>query len=387
MDTPVPPGPEGSVSIENGVCTLYFAFDIGFAIDLDHAQRILELSGQSSTQRGTLRLERPSPAWFAYSPAPLRISRTIPHPRTVAGRPLLPTLHAVLFDFGALSLAYSIPVSGDIAALSPLGAALYEERQLHADARLEAQNILKEIIGAVSKPCLIDLEEDYIIYHARRLSPAHPGSLNDQISAARLPLASLLRAEPRQLSSQEAGDALAVNISYSPNDVAIIDWNAAFVVGEEMDDVLTILEFANVELLEMRHLDNQLDLALERAFAVAARPSNLFSARQQSADLRLIARLRADASILFEQVNNALKLVGDQHLARLYRAALARFHLADWDASILRKLDTLDNLYDKSSDRAANRRMEVLEWIIILLIAFEVVAGWLWPALRAMLND
>jgi len=49
-----------------------------------------------------------------------------------------------------------------------------------------------------------------------------------------------------------------------------------------------------------------------------------------------------------------------------------RFHLGDWDASILRKLDTLESIYEKISDQASNRRMEILEWVIIFLIAFSI---------------
>jgi uncharacterized Rmd1/YagE family protein len=72
-------------------------------------------------------------------------------------------------------------------------------------------------------------------------------------------------------------------------------------------------------------------------------------------------------------VNNALKLLGDQYLARIYRLVSRRFHLDDWDASILRKLQTLESIYQKMSDQASTRRMEVLEWVIIVLIAFSIV--------------
>ncbi|MDR4465364.1 MAG: hypothetical protein MRJ66_13955 [Nitrospira sp.] len=50
-----------------------------------------------------------------------------------------------------------------------------------------------------------------------------------------------------------------------------------------------------------------------------------------------------------------------------------RFHLEAWDASILRKLQTLESIYGKMSDRAGTRRMEVLEWIIIILIALSII--------------
>jgi len=79
-----------------------------------------------------------------------------------------------------------------------------------------------------------------------------------------------------------------------------------------------------------------------------------------------------ESAMLFEGVNNAIKLLGDQYLARVYRHAAQRLHLAEWDASILRKLATLESIYEKLSDRQTNRRMETLEWIIIALIAFEI---------------
>src|SRR5947207_2604898 len=66
------------------------------------------------------------------------------------------------------------------------------------------------------------------------------------------------------------------------------------------------------------------------------------------------------------------KLVGDQYLARVYSLASRRFHLGDWDASITRKLQTIDSIYAKMADRAASRRMEILEWIIIVLIAVSI---------------
>jgi uncharacterized Rmd1/YagE family protein len=52
-----------------------------------------------------------------------------------------------------------------------------------------------------------------------------------------------------------------------------------------------------------------------------------------------------------------------------------RFHL-DEATSILRKLETLESIYEKISSQAANRRMEILEWVIILIaasIALELI--------------
>jgi uncharacterized Rmd1/YagE family protein len=55
-----------------------------------------------------------------------------------------------------------------------------------------------------------------------------------------------------------------------------------------------------------------------------------------------------------------------------YRLVSRRFHLAEWDASIIRKLQTLESIYEKISDQVSNRRMELLEWVIIILIAVSI---------------
>ncbi len=91
-----------------------------------------------------------------------------------------------------------------------------------------------------------------------------------------------------------------------------------------------------------------------------------------AADLRSLAELQVDNAALFEGVNNTLKLIGDQYLARVYRMVNRRFHLDEWDASILRKLQTLESIYEKISVQASNHRMEMLEWVIIFLIAFSI---------------
>jgi len=126
-------------------------------------------------------------------------------------------------------------------------------------------------------------------------------------------------------------------------------------------------------------LDRNLDDALDRSYeALTTRRGNsLQRLGVFGADRHRVARMQVDSAILFEGVNNALKLLGDQYLSRVYRLVSQRFHLAEWDAGILRKLQTLESIYEKMSDQVTNRRMEVLEWIIIILIAISIILPFL----------
>jgi hypothetical protein len=133
-----------------------------------------------------------------------------------------------------------------------------------------------------------------------------------------------------------------------------------------------------VELLELRWLDDQLDRVLDHSYDTLARRGGEGRWRRSfplipDREVRRIAQLQMDSALLFEGVSNALKLIGDQYLARLYRLAAQRLHLPEWDATILRKLQTAESIYQKLTDQATTRRLEVLEWIIIVLIALSTV--------------
>jgi hypothetical protein len=214
--------------------------------------------------------------------------------------------------------------------------------------------------------------EDYVIFHVENLN--EPLDANLFCSKQARQIAQILRAERQTLSDQEVDDALSARVSYGVEDVTVVDWNAALLIDREGEDVRAVLEFANVELLEMRYVDQKLDRALDQAYATLPRRSwglrRVFAS--YSADLGSLAELQVDNATLFEGVNNTLKLLGDQYLARVYRIANRRFHLDDWDSSILRKLQTLESIYEKISGQATNQRMEILEWVIIFLIAFSI---------------
>ncbi len=136
-----------------------------------------------------------------------------------------------------------------------------------------------------------------------------------------------------------------------------------------------MIEFANLQLLEYRFLDDLLDDRLSEAhrFIRPLARSWLPFWRIHDRSLRSLGELKIDANSVFERTGNALKLVGDQYLARVYQVLQSRFHLKDWERSIERSLTVVQDVYRVVSDQAANYRAEFLELIIILLILFEIV--------------
>lgn len=357
--------------IEQGTCYALFAYDIGMAINLDKAERHVS----AIKERGRIRHKARAPHYFEYRPAPLRLTQeTVP--LAFGNYRSSEAVEVMLYDFGAVTVIYRIPIAGPFDDLLSLSEILYENDALLAESRHRLDQLVRDIRPAIERPSTSNEVEDYLIFAIERCAP----SAIHTFGAPYDPMFThVLRSERTPLSDQEIHEATSCRISFSRNDSALIDWNAAIVFGQEMDDVRSVLEFVNVELLEMRTLDEQLDKALDQGYDALTRKTGrrLWLPGSHEGALTHIAQLQVDSAVLFERVANTLKLLGDQYLARVYRLASQRFHLEAWDASIIRKLQTLESIYGKMADRATTQRMEYLEWIIIVLIAISIAISFL----------
>src|SRR5438477_948383 len=91
--------------IDAGACHILFAYDIGFAIDLDHAERLIT----EQKHRATIRHKRRAPPSFQYQPLPLRITQSGP-PLGIASTRTTDTVELVMYDFGGVSVSYVVPL-------------------------------------------------------------------------------------------------------------------------------------------------------------------------------------------------------------------------------------------------------------------------------------
>ncbi|MBX3340459.1 MAG: hypothetical protein KF711_02640 [Nitrospira sp.] len=360
-----------SLVIEQGTCYALFAYDIGLAINLDEAERHVT----AIKERGRMRHKARAPHYFEYRPAPLRLIQETAS-LDFGDYRSSEAVEVMLYDFGAVTVIYRIPINGPFEGLLSLSESLYENERLLADSRHRLDQLVRDIRLAIDRPSVSPEVEDYLVFSVEHCSPSAIQALGTPFEPM---FAHVLRSERTRLSDQEIREATSCRISFSRDDTALIDWNAAIVFGEDMDDVRAVLEFVNVELLEMRTLDEQLDQALDQGYVALTRKARVTSwlPGSHEAALTQIGQLQVDSAVLFERVANTLKLLGDQYLARVYRLASQRFHIEAWDASIIRKLQTLDSIYGKMSDRATTQRMEVLEWIIIALITISIAVSFL----------
>ncbi|MFO0981104.1 MAG: hypothetical protein U1E76_05020 [Planctomycetota bacterium] len=299
---------------------------------------------------------------------------------TLGGTSVTTLTSARLFDFGGLVVSFRAPlpdVRSDRLHLSRLA-----RFQPPVDAAREiAAGLIEQLHSAIARPHLDDLTEAYTVFDLRGA-----GEEVSDLERREAPyLAELLRGEGGPLSAQEIRDALKSGVSFSPHDLVIADYDAALLWGLEasdVEDVFDILEFANSQLLELRTLDRRLDRRITALYGPPGRAGDRRGFRPRLTGslgqrLNALAELKLDSALLAERLQNAFKIIGDLYYARIYRAAAQRLHLEQWERSTERKLDVVSDIYDTTAKQIESRRLEALEWIVMILILVEVVMGFL----------
>jgi hypothetical protein len=350
-----------------------FSFDVGAEIDVERARTLLPAT---PADRGS---RRAAPAYVGHTTPPLRVSlgeQTVP-----LGRDTLPvSASMIVHEVGAITIVLTAPLACDVATLPDLTATLTGAGPLEDVARglLDVQRA--RLAPAVSKLAVTEVVEDYYVIQADRLEPAVP--IATLLERARGPLAAALRCEPEPLSPAEVEDTLRPRLSYYPDDLAIGEWNVTVLVDPDPWDAIDVLEYLNVQLLELRYFDALLDRRLADTYAltaVRARRLPLWNATLERT-IDELATVRLEVAAMVERLHNAFKTGGDIYLAKLHTRIAERLGLRFWEESVQRKLDVVQLRYALMLERVRAARNELLEATIVVLIVIEILmvfAGWL----------
>jgi len=353
------------VSEPSARCWVLNAFDVARAISLPACRTALHTEEVTAGRR---------PEWphlFGLDERPLVWSAE-PETIELAGMELVFQPRTIIYDFGSVSVALGCRLPGPVAAWRHIAEALRNPPALREVARRVLDRLLDLAGGAIEDPRRPDEVQQYTVFQLDRVAAASAGEwVRDDASS----IAQVLRGDTVTLADEEVAEALARRISYSTQDVVVIDGGAAFIVDDEFDDTLAVIDFANCERLAMRALDDDLDHAIAEASSLlrsrAWRIKRLIS--PWGRDVRRLTQLTFDAAAEFEAVENAIKLTGDHYLARIYRLTVERLDLRPFREGIARKLSSLWSIQGVFLDQTSSRRAELLEWVIIGLITLEIV--------------
>ena len=375
-----------TLQIEKGIIDVCYVFEVGESINLGLASAFIE--GDSRRQIQTKK--RSSERYFGYDPAPL-ISVEITDPFIFESLVSDRSLEYTIFDFGVVLTRYQIPLPSKMAFESLVGVSseLGLDERLELDARNRLSLLFDRIKPAIVSPCLEDLVQGYFLYELESFVGLSGGEVAPVIDSYAGIIAQILRQETEELSEDVISEVFEYKFSYTPSDITIIDWDGAIRIGKESRDILGVIEFALVQLLEMMYLDESIDDHHDAAYQAFSRnqvpkgfgqsPLTLFGKLRGLLSGKLktsqgaLAQLTVDSTNLAMNVTNAINLIGDPTLVRIYELASARFRLRDLELNIEKKIRVLEGIYQKYTDRSDARRELVLELIIVFLITFEII--------------
>lgn len=365
----------GSTVVERGHILAYRVFDIGDTITLDVAERIL--AGARRFEMG----------------GPLAEGLVIPaRPLAVELDPceiVVPTLDvrlparasAHIFDFGAVSFLYEIPIEPgtSLASLTPICDALYDAEELDARGSDHRTALLQKLGSCVEAPHDWSEAESYTVIFVEKFAPgpfgfATPGEETSRPDV----IAKLLIGETskKSLSPAVRDDVLRNTFSYLADDLVIVDWNSALVVEPSGSRIVPfLLEFATCQLLEFRYYDGLLEAQLTKVYDQVEKARPRLVRSPYGALTRNVLQRYMELTEFTERVDNAIKLVGDVYLARVYLAGIRRFRVPEWRASVESKLRLISRAYDLLKGETDVSRGRVLEIIIVVLILIEVIAA------------
>lgn len=362
--------------VAEGELWIYRLFDVAYAIDLARAERL----GRAPAARLAMESAQSATA-LEFPRAPLHVALGR-RPVALASGERTAEASAHVFDYGVISVRYrvEIPPGTPLQALVPLAEELLEgpTTALDEQARRLAQEVAAALGDALEKPFTWQGLETYQVFFIRSFEG---GVVPASRLLAEAPIPALLLGEtsPVSLSAAERQDVLSHQFSYLETDLAVIHWNSALVVEPGgLEDVPDLLEFATAHLLELRYYDDLLDRELHRIYdELEAGGGTLMHmiTRKYRRLQRYTAALLLDLSETIERLENAVKIVGDFYLARVYQAAVRRFRLSAWQETVLRKQKLVAEVNDLTGDVADTSRSELMEIVVILLISYEVVAA------------
>ncbi len=300
----------------------YRIYDIGREIDIDWLERALA-QNYFTVRTSFVRVKQKS---IRIEDPPLMIQM---HPILVErdGRPFEFSVVARVYDIGAISFCFVYhDRNADYSTLESL-AFLFAGQEGLSEFYVQYLKTLGEIIRPHIKNFAInpDFYEDYTIYVTDRR--------DDSIDPV-----PLLIGEKTNISPQMREEIVRNSLSYTTSDLAILSWDSALICDpDNPTDIIDLIEFANVQVLELRYYDQELTREMGKMYDDIEQADRLSAFRRSRKYHAIMAKqmeTSAEISEISEKINNLIKVTEDVYYARVYATALKVLRSTLWSESV-----------------------------------------------------
>jgi uncharacterized membrane protein YecN with MAPEG domain len=135
-----------------------------------------------------------------------------------------------------------------------------------------------------------------------------------------------------------------------------------------------VIEVAQAQAAQLRHTDSELDRELAEACRDFERHRALLAVwSPHGPAVKRLSRRLVELTEFTERIENALKVVSDEYLSRVYRKIVQRLGIVVLKERVAHKQRLVSEIYSVLKDEVQMIRSFVLEVMILLLIVTEVV--------------
>src|SRR5882672_3914345 len=246
----------GRIGGMKGSVAYFYAFDVANEIRTSQVREVLSQKPFPYQIRLGAAAPRDVPV---YSPLTIRLT---PFPCAANVGAVSLQTEVKVFEIGALSISYEIAFDvPTLADLVPYHQFKVGDEPLALLAERLALQVADSIKEAMRKP---NSDRPVVeAYTAFCVSDLGGVSVPDWVASQKEAIAGLLNEEPTpgKLARQQIEETFEQFLSYTRDDFAVIDWDAALAsnAAVSVDDVLFMLELANLQLEEYKLLDDRLD--------------------------------------------------------------------------------------------------------------------------------
>jgi len=351
-----------------GAVFVLIQFDVCEEIQLARLSEIIgALSGARTISQPSMK--HPAPGYIRYQRPPV-VEPIEPLVLESGER-----LHGEIkyYDYGVLSVVFQLPFAGDWEMLVRLASRWVWDVDFSAHAARIVKQRLERAAPAMVKPYKEWLSEDYFVFHVREIAGLPTAT---ELLERHGPLvAQIVRGERTRLADSESNEVLQSRISFYPNDLAVIGWNAAFLYDTPTgaETAIQLLEYANSQLLEFRHYDELLTRELESVYTSLEQGTGLLRRWRMARSATALYSRLLEVMELTEHADNAIKFLSDMFAARLYRLAANKVGVPDYRNLVTQKLDTAGDLYRFMVDQFNQSRAFLLESAVVIILIIELI--------------
>jgi hypothetical protein len=355
--------------IARGYFRILNLFDIAEAIDLE---KLRPLIGPQATPRSPAFLHL-TPEYAQAQNPPLEESLeplTLPSGEKLGAR-------IKYFWFGVASVQLTTPFQCNLDSLCADSYRWMNAPEVEKAAEDLLRVRLQQLQPALLKPSTKWLDEDYLVIdiESAQHDDGRTPTAEELIKCYGDPLTELVRGEIHPLSAAERDEILRGALSYYPTDLIVAGWAAALVYDkpDATSAIIDLLEYANTQLLEFRYYDEVLTSLLSNVYSSLEGRESFLTRWRLPGRAGRVNRLRLDIMDLAERTEYAVKFISDTYYARVYRVISSKIGVDDYKALVSEKLKTAGELYEFMIAQFNERRMFLLELVVAVLVALDVI--------------